>query len=340
MVTWQLQPDETAATEWDKALLESRDYAVFQSYGWGEFKRLSGWQPQRWIGRDGEGRVVAMVQFLLKTAPLGFGMAWAPGGPVMSFRDKLPADIALAGLLRAMKAVTPRLLVRFDSYLATEPMLVDLFGQTCRRPNARIGSGYSMHFDISDGAAGFSARMTSKHRYYLRKADAADLRWEAGSRDRDIAALAQLHRAMTVDKSLKTASMTESDYAALRAALGASALTILTGYLADRPVTSCLTLDFGRKSFYFVAATGPDGRRVGAAYAMMPQLIDVLHGKGIVHFDFGGIAPGKPSARGVDHFKKGFGGKTIAYVGEWEWASVPLLAPAVGLLMQYRGMAV
>ncbi len=217
--------------------------------------------------------------------------------------------------------------------------MVDELGAICRRPRTRLNSGFSIRFDISRGADFFTGQMSSKHRYYLRKAAAVPLRWEAGSGDREIAALTTLHREMTTSKGLKLQSMSAEQYVALRDALGPRGMTILTGYLDDQPVTSCLTLDFHQKSFYLVAATAQAGREIGAAYAMLPQLIAVLSKKGIKQFDFGGVAPEFNESRGVYHFKKGFGGDAVEYLGEWEWASVPLLSPAVNLYMKYRGMA-
>lgn len=335
---WQEMPDAVARQEWDRGLLRARDYAVFQSYGWGEFKRASGWRPLRFVARDRSGCVGAMVQFLLRKGPLGFGITWSPGGPVMQF-EEAQRVIDLGSLLHTIRRQAPVLLARFDTYVPSEPDLVESFSRTLRRPSAPLSSGRSLVVDISSGEQSFVAGMTSKHRYYFRKAAAAGLRWEIGATDRNIAALAELHRGMSEAKSLKAAPMDQAHYTRLREQLGVSGITIVTGYAEDRPVTSCLTLDFGSKSFYFVAASNAEGRKISAAYAMVPQLIATLHEKGITHFDFGGVAPESPEARGVDHFKNGFGGVPVAYLGEWEWASVPFLAPAVGLLMRYRGLA-
>ena len=320
-------------------LLTARDYTVFQSFGWGEFKRASGWQPLRWVGRGPDGRTGAMVQFLVKKFPLGCAVAWAPGGPALHFQGDVPAEPAFPALLSAMKRATPFLLIRFDSYIASTPDLAAGVGHTFSRPSVPLSSGRSIQFDISDGEAGFVARITSKHRYYLRKAEGAGLRWEVGASDRNIAALAALHREMTESKSLSTPPMSEEQYRELRDRLTTSGLTLIAGYRGDVPVTSCLTLDFGQKSFYFAAASGAEGRKINAAYAMMPRLVTELHRKGVTQLDFGGIAPEVPGARGVDHFKRGFGGQPVAYLGEWEWSSVPLLARVAGRLMRYRGMA-
>jgi lipid II:glycine glycyltransferase (peptidoglycan interpeptide bridge formation enzyme) len=113
-------------------------------------------------------------------------------------------------------------------------------------------------------------------------------------------------------------------------------MTIVTGYHAERPVTSCMTLNFAGRAFYYIAATGAEGRKLSAAYGMLPRLVASLRESGIRYLDFGGIAPQSSERAGVDHFKKGFGGEIVEYLGEWEAASVPLLAPLAGIMMRWR----
>jgi hypothetical protein len=341
MVIWEPYPESEGAHGWNSLLLQAHDYNLFQSFGWGEYKRSTGWRPLRFLAHNKGGEVVSMVQLLVKSFPLGFALAWASGGPVFRFVNRHVSSQAfdLQGLLAALRARFPRLLVRFNSYVPHESALAYHFNMTCRRPCIRINSGYSLQFEIPTHAEMFIAGMTSKHRYYVNKAARAPLSWQVGCDDDSIKALTAIHREMTANKGLRLPTIPEVSYSDLREKLGEDGMTIFTGYLDNQPVTSCLTLDFGKKSFFWVAATGNAGRQVGAAYAMLPRLIDVLRKKGIEHFDFGGIAPGSPQAEGVNHFKRGFGGQLVEYLGEWEWASVPLLAPTVGLIIKYRGLA-
>jgi hypothetical protein len=341
MAIWESFSEGEGARAWNSLLLQAEDYNVFQSFGWGEFKRSSGWRPLRFVARDKSGAVVSMLQLLIKSLPLGFVFGWASGGPAFRFGKSSPLLQVpdLQGLITALRARFPQLLVRFDSYVPNEPALAYHFNMTCRRPYVRINSGYSLQFDISGGTGNFIAGMTSKHRYYLNKAARTTLDWKVGNDDDNIKAFTGLHREMIANKALQLSPMPETLCAQLKEKLGDNGLTIFTGFLDNNPIASCLTLDFGKKSFYWLAATGTAGRQVGAAYTMLPNLIDVLHRKGVEQFDFGGIAPGSPRAEGVNHFKRGFGGQLVEYLGEWEWASVPLFAPAVGLMMKYRGLA-
>jgi len=340
MIKWDLLDDtDVTADKWNGLLVDARDYTVFQSYGWGEYKRKAGWQPLRFVARNKDGQVVGMVQLLLKLLPMGLGMAWAAGGPVLQFgrAGSEPLGKDLAGLLQIMHEKYPRVLVRFHSHLPHDSGLAYGFNQACRRPFYKLNSGFTIHMDLNEVGDDLLSRMTSKHRYYARKAAKAPLQWRAGSSDEDIAALVLVHREMVTNKNMHSIATSEEELIKLRDALDPDGMTILTGYIDEEPVTSCLTFDFGKRAIYMVAATGNEGRKVSAAYAMIVQLIPVLQKKGIEHFDFGGLDPVTPAAEGVNHFKRGFGGQITEYLGEWEGASSEMLRVGMNLAILKKG---
>ena len=122
---------------------------------------------------------------------------------------------------------------------------------------------------------------------------------------------------------------------ALAAAFQDSCLTLI-GRHEGRSVTGCLVLLHPPAAFYWRAATNEEGRAVSAAYAMILELLENLRVRGITRLDFGGITP--PSARdpGVSHFKRGFGGRSLEYLGELEWATSPGWRRAVNFLVRIR----
>jgi lipid II:glycine glycyltransferase (peptidoglycan interpeptide bridge formation enzyme) len=113
---------------------------------------------------------------------------------------------------------------------------------------------------------------------------------------------------------------------------------IFTGHEENVPVASCLVLLFGRKAFYRMAATGSKGREMSASYAMVYRLLEYLQAQGIRQFDFGGIAPGSPTAEGVNYFKRGFGGEMVEHLGEWEWSNSMWLRLGMNLAVRLRGI--
>ncbi len=337
MVTWEPYAEAEGSQGWNSLLLQADDYTVFQSFEWGEYKRGTGWQPLRYVGYKHGGKVAGLAQVLVKLLPFGLGVVWAPGGPVLRFEgssDPLGRDLSV--LIDDLHKQFPRALVRFDSHMAHDATLTYAFNQSCRRPLFKLNSGYSIRMNLAALGDGFARQMTSKHRYYVKKGEGASLRWESGSSGRDIGALARIHGKMVTEKNIPSIATSETDIVNLRCALGEQGITILTGYLDEEPVTSCLTFDFGNKSIYMVAATEAKGREIGAAYAMVARLIALLQQKGIREFDFGGLDPARPSAEGVNHFKRGFGGKIVEYLGEWEAARTDLVRWGTNLAIWKR----
>ena len=94
MVMWEQASDAWSREQWDRTLCEAHDRSVFQSYGWGEYKRASGWAPIRWVARDPGEEPIAAVQFLVKPVLRGVMVAWAPGGPVTRFPRSSEHDLS------------------------------------------------------------------------------------------------------------------------------------------------------------------------------------------------------------------------------------------------------
>jgi lipid II:glycine glycyltransferase (peptidoglycan interpeptide bridge formation enzyme) len=323
--------------EWDAALAASPDGTVFQSHGWGEFKRLSRWIPKRWVARDSRGVIVGMAQILTRMVP-GVMVGWAPGGPVFNFQDQTgrkPDELLLA-LLEALKGAYRRCYVRVDHYGAADSAVAEALSRRLVRPSMSVNTGFSVHIDLRQSLDDVMQRMTAKHRYYVKKALKVNLEWRAGHDDDSREALVRLHDEMLRAKQLDGLKKHPGEIRNLLQALGSRAL-IFTGYDGGIPVTTCLVLLFERNAFYWMAATGAQGRESSAAYAMAYKLFEYLQAQGIRHFNFGGIAPGAAATEGVNHFKRGFGGKIVRQAGEWEWSNAWWLRAGVNLAVRYRG---
>ena len=318
---------EQGSSVWDAFLAEALDCNIFQSYAWGEYKKHFGWTPLRFIATNKKQVVVGMAQILVKEFPLGFGIGWAPGGPIYRFAglNSIGLGNNISILIKYLHDLFPRVLVRFhgheihDSYSSFE------FRTALKRPFIKINSGYTVRVDLNKFGDNKPELMSAKHRYYWKKATSHQIDWIFGINEKNISSLVEVHSDMVFSKSMQSIAIDKKDVTLLCEIFRESHLTLLTGYMADKPVTSCLTYDFGRRSIYMLAATNQIGRQVSAAYAMIPILFLHLKNKGVEDFDFGGIDPGNINAEGVDRFKKGFGGTIVEYVGEWESASSELI---------------
>jgi len=335
MVNWEPFP-QGDKWQWDGLLLQSPDYTIFQSYHWGELKRGGGWEPLRWVARGREGVPVAMVQILTRILPGHLTIGWAPGGPVLlsPVDDKGHLSDILSGLVYFGRQSFARGLVRFSNMAAYDPFASAVYEEVFDRPHHCVNSGRSVWLDLTISMDDIYRHMSSKHRYYVKKASKEVLEWRAGNEETLARDFSSLHREMIARKKVSGWSGI-GDISRLCHTLQ-DHVCLFTGYRGDVALSSCLVLLIGQKAFYAMAASGEEGRKFGASYAMMPQLMHHLKEKGVTHLDLGGIDPAHTSARGVDHFKKGFGGKPIQYLGEWEWASSEWLRRGLNLAIKYK----
>jgi lipid II:glycine glycyltransferase (peptidoglycan interpeptide bridge formation enzyme) len=210
--------------------------------------------------------------------------------------------------------------VRFQSQGQTQPELSYYLSRACRRPTFRINSGFTTWIDLSTASADLISGMDGKHRYYTKKSRSFNIDWRCGADAELIRDLVELNREVVARKGVNWIATTEAEVQRMTAAVGNGAL-ILVGYVDGKPAAACLALIFGRSAFYMIAASNEIGHKCHASYGLIERLWAELQARGVTNLDFGGLDPFVPGAAGVNHFKLGFGGPIVEYLGEWEWAS-------------------
>lgn len=334
---WNQLPAEQQAG-WDRLLSRARDDNPFQSEAWARYKQLSGWEAQRWTAAGPAGEVAACLQLLKKRLPLGGSLVWIPGGPVAGFPDS--DSSALEPLLRdGLRRIVGSNRASYLRFYSLQPSSIgarSALAGPFRSPSRRVGSGTTVRIDLTLSEEELLSRMEKKHRYTVRRAAEQPLRWEWGSSPALLDDFGRIHSEMAAAK--KVAAQDEEDLRRLLGEFKGDA-RILAGYSGNEPVTACLVLVKGKSAFYWRAATGRKGRELSAAYAMVWELLKRLKAGGIERFDFGGILPGVRAAEGINHFKSGFGGETVEYLGEWEWACAPWVRWGVNAWVAGRGNA-
>ena len=321
---------------WDHLSGAASDDNPFQSEAWGRYKRQSGWEPQRWIAQTEEGRPLCAVQVLKKSLPLGRTILWAPGGPLIGFEGAAPETLEklLPEGIRKICGANRAGYVRFYNFQPAAPEIRRFFSGLCAVPRKRLGSGTTVQIDLRPSLEELLARMDKKHRYQARQLDENGIAWSWGSSEEMLPVFGRLHAEMAALKKVPAAN-TEDLSRLVREFQGNA--RILTGSLGTEAVTSCLILLKGKNAFYWRAATNRKGREIFASYAMVLELLKQLKADGVERFDFGGILPGVPAAEGINHFKQGFGGSVVEYLGEWEWSDSAWLRWGVNAWLACRG---
>lgn len=91
----------------------------------------------------------------------------------------------------------------------------------------------------------------------------------------------------------------------------------------------------GRFAWDALAAANEEARKCYASYVCAWNLLEELNERGVKHYDLAGIDP--LENEGVFNFKKGFGGKRVNYLGEWEAARPSIARHLAGALISRMG---
>lgn len=325
MVTWEQYWGR--AEEWD-AHVAALSGGFYQTYGWGEVRRVAGWQPLRLLVRR-SGQVIAVASVLVKRK-LGLAVCWVPGGP-LGVSEVLDAEFRAA--LRS--ALSTKLLYCRISLLraAQENESAFLAGAGWKRPSVAMSSGLTMSCSLAGDEAERMKRASGNWRHNLKRSRRYGLVIEHW-KNPDLDAISRLYREMEALKSLPVQH-------------NAAELSAIFMHCREQVVVyRCLDSDgrllairaaglSGLTAMDLLAVAGGEARKVYASHATLWALLDHCSRLGLREYDLSGVDP--VGNKGVYNFKHGTGANLVECLGEWEWASLPGLRQAVNFLVAGKG---
>jgi len=301
--------------EWNSKLLKTENYNVFSSYEWGEYKSSS-WKVNRLAFYKG-GNFLGQSQFLMKDK-YKIVVAWNSGG--INLVNYKSLELIVEAIKDYFKEYTYNF--RFNFYDVNKGEKLYIMTNILDVSEKRVNSGFSLiHYLKKD--SDLLKNMSSKHRYYYKKATKNDFMVRSGSIDL-VDDFVSLHHEMILSKDLSHLKIDKNDIINLYNNFENNFL-IFSVYLNDKVVSSCLILMYENHAFYYLAASNEIGRKTYASYFMVKELLDYLLEHNITQFDFAGITPYDKNATGVNKFKIGFGGELVNYLGEWELSNSKFL---------------
>jgi len=327
-VTWTtLSPDHVEAT-WDAQLLRFAGQSLYQSSRWGRYKRIRGWSP-RYFQAEANGKVVGMLQALVRTHSLRTVIAWCPGGPVGALEACSRESMRQLSSLLGARALYCR-----SSFLRARTTQDDQYLQAngWTRPKRTVGASMTAVWNLGQTEEQLLAGLSRDWRYNLRQAQKSDLVIERLD-EPPIEELTDLCRAMHTSKELR-AAISVSEVAALFEALGQGAVAYGGRNSSGQLVAFRSCGIQGQRAWELLAATSEDGRRSFASFAVLWALILHCQRLGVSHYDLAGIDP--VNAPGVTSYKRRTGADEVEWLGEWEWSTSSILRRAVNLAVRTR----
>ena len=304
---------------WDALVESSEPGSYLQLAGWADVKSVNGWSGHRLRTTTATGGHVGAQILVRRPSPLPWGFGYAPRGPVSETWDA-PALQAFTSLVRDdLGPVAGRVShVRIDPEIEMDGPH-DPGGGLRRalrdlgwRPAKPIQPASTRVIDLAPDEDALWGDLRKKWRQYVNKARSGGIVVVDAEGDR----LPEFYRIYreTADRA-GFLIRTEGAYRDVWDAFGPSGhARLLFAELADgTPVATLFLVRSGTRvvePYGGMTEAGADSR---ANYLLKWEAIRSSREQGATTYDLWGLAHA-----GIAHFKTGFGGREIAYVGAWD----------------------
>lgn len=316
---------------WNEFVASQPGANLYQSYEWGDIRRMQGWTPRYVALTDGRAWVVASL-ILVKRLPGGLGaLLYSPRGPITS-----PcAPCALPALVEVVRSIAEEVC---GIFWRVEPPIV----AQDEAAGVRLGQAgfrrvhqewsywnrpkYEMRLDLNDGEAAVFSRLGTKIRTKVRHALKRGVAIEEGCGEQDVEHFYRLMRDTSMKKRIPVRGL---DYfRSLYHTLVKADMGRLFIARKDRvPVAAGLTSKFGKTASLLYLSNDYSMQRAG--WAVQWEMIRWAIAQGCTLYDFGGTGTNYPPKEtdkgyGVYQFKKSFGAEIVAWYGYADYVFRPV----------------
>jgi len=331
---WPFEPGR-----WDPFVESAEHGSYLQMTGWARVKAVNGWTDIGVLHEDpaDPDRTVGAQILIRQPRPLPWAFAYAPRGPVAArwtpetverFTDAVRSGVRGFPTRVSHLRIDPE--VERDAGVDTEGALRAAFRAAGWRPASPIQPNATRIVDLTPDEDALWGDLRKKWRQYVNKARNAGIVVS----DADGSALPEFYRVYreTADRA-GFLIRTESAYRDVWEAFAPTGNARLL--FARRPDGEALaTLFLVRCGTRVVEPYGGmtvDGGESRANYLLKWEAIRSSRERGATAYDLWGLATG-----GIAHFKTGFGGRELRYIGAWDLVLDPLGRQAYERAQQAR----
>lgn len=302
-------------TEWD-AFVESSDLGSYlQLTAWAQVKAVNGWSNH--IVRAGD--VIGAQILVRRPSPLPWAFAYAPRGPVArgwstdeigAFTERVRTELPTAAGRISHLRIDPE--IELDGPHDPDGSLRRTLRAAGWRPAAAIQPASTRVIDLRPDEDVLWGDLRKKWRQYVNKAKSAGVVVVDAEGDR----LGEFYRIYrdTADRAgflIRTEQAYRDVWAAYRPA--GRARLLFAQSVDGEPLATLFLVRCGPRIVEPYGGMTPAGAENRANYLLKWEAIRTSREQGATSYDLWGLATG-----GIAHFKTGFGGREVRYIGAWD----------------------
>jgi lipid II:glycine glycyltransferase (peptidoglycan interpeptide bridge formation enzyme) len=334
------------APAWSAFLAGTAFGDFLHDWAWADVAAFDG-QPQRQYVLEEDGAIVAIAAAQGRPILGGREFWYVPHGPVLDYADPLAGErvrglvIGLREVARQHRAIAVKLEPRLER---DDPLLAAFQGRGLRRTDESLQVPHTRIVELPADDDALLAGFDKDTRYSVRRADREGVTVKVIDGAENQGAIDALHQ--LVQETQRRAGFPlpprERYRVAWRSLAAAGRAVILEARREEELLASAMLVVEGRQSFYLFSGSRREERgepKRFASYALQWATMRLARKRGAQIHDLWGVAPPDTNAthawHGVGLFKKGFGGREVAWAGSWDLVVDPAayrLRAATGIL--------
>lgn len=319
---------------WDALVAANPRGSYLQTGGWARVKAANGWAMRRVLAEAPDGPIGAQI-LLRRPRPVPWTFGYAPRGPVtMSWTEESLRDLVVAIRAETRISIDRLSHVRFDPEVELDgPDDPDgaarrAFSAAGFRPAPPIQPDRTRIVDLRAPEEALWSDLRKKWRQYVNRARAEPVEVRAAEAD-ELDAFYEIYRetAARAGFLIRTAAAYRDVWDAFRPAGRATLL-----FAVDRdgtPLAALFLVLCGDRVVEPYGGMTATGALLRANYLLKWEAIRRAKAAGAATYDMWGLAH-----PGIEHFKTGFGGREVRYIGAWD-----LVLDRLGRQVYERGQA-
>ncbi|HEX6474871.1 MAG TPA: peptidoglycan bridge formation glycyltransferase FemA/FemB family protein [Candidatus Limnocylindria bacterium] len=311
---------------WQDLLGRCSSGDFLHDWSWADVAAFDGQPQRRFVAEDG-GELVALAAAQVRRLPLGRSFWYVPHGPVMDYEHEQAADRlrAVAIGLREAARRDRAIAVKLEPRLERGSEATKLFGRLRHEPGT-LQVGQTRLVELADDET-LLAGFDKDTRYAVRRAVREGVEITTVTDAGDLEAIDALH-ALVLETQRRAGfpKPPQQRYRlAWRGLASAGRATIFEARREGELLASGMLVVEGDRSFYLFSGSrreeAGEPKRY-ASYALQMAMMHHARSAGATTHDLWGIAPDDATPEhpwyGVGLFKKGFGGRAVAWAGTWD----------------------
>jgi lipid II:glycine glycyltransferase (peptidoglycan interpeptide bridge formation enzyme) len=311
---------------WQAFLADQASGDFLHDWAWADVSAFDGQPQRRFVALDGDA-LVAIAAVQVRRLPLGRTFWYVPHGPVLDYEhphagERLRAVvIGLREAARRDRAIAIKLEPRLERGSAA----ARYFGKLRHQPGT-LQVAQTRLVELTDDGTMLAA-LDKDTRYAVRRAEREGVTVSSATDAGDVAAIDALH-ALVLETQRRAGfpkPPLQRYRTAWRGLASAGRATIFEARREGQLLASGMLVIEGDRSFYLFAGSlreEPGEPKHYASYALQWAMMRHARDVGARVHDLWGIAPEGAGPEhpwhGVGLFKKGFGGRPVAWAGTWD----------------------